>query len=164
MTNTIWIPGIPAPQGSKRHVGNGILIESSKRVGPWRAVVALTVGEQTTTVLDGPVRIELQFVMPRPKATPKRSTPPAVKKPDLDKLTRAVLDAITGVSYRDDSQVVDLLASKRIAELGEPPGLSLTVEGAFCHCGGRAEIAGMCSPCKYSAHETCPCSIHKETP
>ncbi|QDH92357.1 RusA-like resolvase [Gordonia phage Spooky] len=57
MTNTIWIPGIPAPQGSKRHVGNGILIESSKRVGPWRAVVALTVGEQTTTVLDGPVRI-----------------------------------------------------------------------------------------------------------
>jgi crossover junction endodeoxyribonuclease RusA len=119
-------------------VGNGILIESSKRVGPWRAVVALTVGEQTTSVLDGPVRIELQFVMPRPKATPKRSTPPAVKKPDLDKLTRAVLDAITGVSYRDDSQVVDLVASKRIAELGEPPGLALTV---------------------------CPCSIHiQETP
>ena len=135
---TIWIPGIPAPQGSKRHVGNGILIESSKRVGPWRAVVAIAVGEQTTTVLDGPVRIELQFVMPRPKATPKRSTPPAVKKPDLDKLTRAVLDAITGVSYRDDSPVVDLVASKRIAELGEPPGLSLTV---------------------------CPCSTHiQETP
>lgn len=126
-TQQIWVPGIPAPQGSKRHVGRGILIESSKRVGPWRAVVALTVGEHTTHVLDGPVRLDLRFVMPRPKATPKRSTPPAVKKPDLDKLVRAVLDAITGVTYRDDSQVVALSASKRLAELGETPGLELHI-------------------------------------
>ena len=126
--NSIWIPGIPAPQGSKRHVGRGILIESSKRVAPWRAVVALTVGEHTTHVINGPVSLILRFVMPRPKATPKRSTPPAVKKPDLDKLARAVLDALSGVAYRDDSQVVSLDASKRLAEPGELPGLKLTIQ------------------------------------
>lgn len=27
-----------------------------------------------------------------------------------------------------------------------------------CHCGAPAEIAGMCSPCKYAAHDTCECS------
>lgn len=125
--NSIWIPGIPAPQGSKRHVGRGILIESSKRVGPWRSVVAVTVGERTTHVIDGPVSLDLRFVMPRPKSTPKRSTPPAVKKPDLDKLTRAVLDALSGVAYRDDSQVVELHATKRLAFLDEIPGLALTI-------------------------------------
>jgi crossover junction endodeoxyribonuclease RusA len=35
----IRINGIPAPQGSKRHVGNGVMIESSKAVGPWREAV-----------------------------------------------------------------------------------------------------------------------------
>jgi len=36
--NEIFIPvlGIPAAQGSKKHVGRGILIESSKKVAPWR--------------------------------------------------------------------------------------------------------------------------------
>ena len=42
--------------------------------------------------------------------------------------------------------------------------VAFTLVERHCHCGGRAEIAGMCSPCKYSAHDTCPCSIHKETP
>ena len=38
MNNKIFIPvrGVPAPQGSKRHIGNGILIENSKKVKPWR--------------------------------------------------------------------------------------------------------------------------------
>lgn len=33
-TTTIIVHGIPAPQGSKRHVGNGVLLESSKMVKP----------------------------------------------------------------------------------------------------------------------------------
>lgn len=103
------------------------MVESSKKVAPWRSVVALTVGEQVRTVLDGPVAVRLDFVMPRPKSTPKRSTPPAVKRPDLDKLVRAVLDACTEVAWRDDSQVISLSASKRIAELdGDIPGVHIT--------------------------------------
>ena len=33
---TITVHGTPAPQGSKRHVGNGVMVESSKKVKPWR--------------------------------------------------------------------------------------------------------------------------------
>lgn len=120
-----FVPGRPAPQGSKRHLGNGVMVESSKSVKPWRVDVAWAVRAVCPEPIDGPVRLDLQFVMPRPKSTPKRSTPPAVKRPDVDKLARAVLDAITGVVVSDDSQIVDLRASKRLAEIDESPGLHL---------------------------------------
>ena len=123
---SVFIPGRPAPQGSKRHLGNGIMVESSKAVKPWRVDVAWAAREHFPTPLEGPVRLELEFVMPRPKSTPKRSTPPAIKRPDVDKLARAVLDAITGVVVVDDSQIVELWATKRIAEIGEPSGVFLT--------------------------------------
>jgi crossover junction endodeoxyribonuclease RusA len=128
----IFISGQPAPQGSKRHVGNGIMIESCKRVKPWRESIrcALTTEMgQPVTRLEGAVRCGLEFVLRRPVSTPKRTTPPAVKKPDIDKLGRAVLDAITSAGViGDDSQVVSLMATKRIAELGETPGLHLSLE------------------------------------
>lgn len=114
-----FVPGRPAPQGSKRHVGRGILIESSKEVGPWRERVALAAHSHTDGPMTGPVGIRLGFVMPRPKSTPKRSTPAAVKKPDIDKISRAILDALTGIAWNDDSQVTDLHASKRLAEIGK---------------------------------------------
>ena len=40
-----FVEGIPASQGSKRHVGRGILIESSKRVKPWRSDVRIAAQE-----------------------------------------------------------------------------------------------------------------------
>lgn len=125
----VWIAGVPAPQGSKRHVGGGRLVESSKAVGPWRTLVAWHLAQHHLGApVDGPLTVRLGFVMPRPAATPKRSTPPAVRRPDLDKLVRAVLDAATAVVWRDDSQVVELAASKRLAELDEQPGVRIEVE------------------------------------
>lgn len=122
----VFIPGRPAPQGSKRHLGNGIMVESSKAVKPWRVDVAWAAREAFLSPMDGPVRLELGFVMPRPKSAPKKSTPAAIKRPDLDKLVRAVMDAITGVVVVDDSQIVHLVATKRIAEIGEQSGVELT--------------------------------------
>lgn len=71
--------------------------------------------------------VNIEFVLPRPMSTPKRSTPPAIKKPDLDKLARAILDALTHTVIADDSQVVNLRASKRLAELDETPGANIRV-------------------------------------
>ncbi|WP_280201288.1 RusA family crossover junction endodeoxyribonuclease [Nocardia cyriacigeorgica] len=123
----LFIPGTPAPQGSKKHVGRGILVESSQAVGPWRERVALAVHQQGWQPLDGPVAVDLTFVMPRPKSTPKRWTPAAVKRPDIDKLARAILDAITGQAFADDSQVVELNLTKRLADPGCQPGVWITV-------------------------------------
>jgi crossover junction endodeoxyribonuclease RusA len=128
----VFVPGRPAPQGSKtprgRLGGHVQLVESSKTVGPWRQTVAYTAAQVFVgPPLDGPLLVRLGFVMPRPAATPKRRTPPAVKKPDVDKLARAVFDALTSVVWRDDSQVVDVHATKRLAELDETPGVHIVV-------------------------------------
>jgi len=57
-----------------------------------------------------------QFVRPKSHYTAKGAlrdaAPRHVGKPDIDKLCRAVLDALTGIAYADDSQVVALDASK----------------------------------------------------
>ncbi len=126
-----FVPGKPAPQGSKRHVGRGILVESSKEVGPWRERVALAAHNAMAgrSVADGAVSVILYFILPRPKSAPKSRTPAAVKRPDLDKLVRACLDAITDVIISDDSQVVTIYAHKRIAEIGETAGVEIRVEG-----------------------------------
>lgn len=144
----IFVAGKPAPQGSKHgrpiykgtgdakvFTGKVAQVESAKKtVVPWRADVrAACVNEegQPRTRFDGPVRVLLEFVMPRPLSTPKRSTPPAVKKPDIDKLQRAVLDAVSSAGvWRDDSQVVDIHATKRLAELDETAGCRIRIEVA----------------------------------
>ena len=131
---SLFVPGQPAPQGSKRYLGRGVMVESSKAVKPWREdirwrLLALPAAERAAWPLQGPVRVELEFVLRRPKATPKRSTPPATKKPDVDKLQRAVLDAVGSAGvWGDDSQVVTVVASKRLAEIDEAPGCGLRIE------------------------------------
>ena len=127
----LFVPGVPAPQGSKRHVGRGIMVESSKAVGPWRERVALAFAE----LLDGesPTRaavvLNARFTFTRPKSHLRangvaRESAPAtpVTRPDLDKLCRAILDALSGVAIVDDSQVVAIVASK---EYGGAPGVYL---------------------------------------
>lgn len=132
-----FVPGIPAPQGSKRHLGNGVMVESSKRVKPWRADIRAEALRHLGRPYDGPVSVDVMFVFPRPKrhlGTGRNAgivlpSAPALhtQKPDLDKLLRAVGDALTGVAYRDDSQIVALHSWKRWAEPGERFGASITV-------------------------------------
>jgi Holliday junction resolvase RusA-like endonuclease len=136
--------GTPAPQGSKRHVGNGVMVESSKRVKPWRqdvqaaAETALLDEMPYLTLWDGPVEVEIEFRFARPKGhyrTGKNahilrdSAPdhPAVR-PDIDKTSRAVLDALkTAGALKDDAQVTDLHAVKRYCRRGQLPGALITV-------------------------------------
>jgi crossover junction endodeoxyribonuclease RusA len=132
-----WVPGKAAPQGSKRHVGRGILVESSRELGPWRERVALQASADMRSLGFDPVAphvpvgVRAEFVLPRLASAPKsRPHPPAVTRPDLDKLLRAVLDAITGPVIHDDAQVVRFLepTGKRRANLGEEPGCWIQVE------------------------------------
>jgi len=125
----LWVAGVPAPKGSKRHVGGGRLIESSKRLPEWRNQLSscLEWGWRSTT-LTGALGVKLDFVMPRPKRLAKTANPQAVSRPDVDKLARGVLDELqlAGV-MRDDSQVVSLFASKRVAEFGRQSGVWIEV-------------------------------------
>ena len=73
---------------------------------------------------DGPVLLFLFFKMQKPKSAPKTRRIYAVKKPDLDKLIRAVKDSLTGVIYNDDSQVIHVYPWK---DYSPTPGIDLTV-------------------------------------
>lgn len=121
----------PAPKGSYRFV-RGHAIPMSKREKPWRnlvadnARIAMTREKFTQFDKDVPVSVRITFLMPQPK-TVKRHMPTV--PPDIDKLCRAVLDALTDVGvWVDDSQVVDLGATKIYAS-GIQVGAYITVEG-----------------------------------
>ncbi len=124
----LFVPGTPVPQGSTRAFvvkGRAVVTAANKRTYPWRADIAAHVRSAIGPGIvypTGPVDMSLRFVMPRRKSEPERSTPAHTRKPDADKLIRAVLDAITGLVFTDDSQVTEIHATKRIAGIGEQPG------------------------------------------
>lgn len=131
---TIFVAGIPAPQGSAKGFVVGkraIVTHDNKRTMPWRSQVTEALQAHFTECLREPFAVTMAFVMPRPASLPKtKPAPPHTKKPDLDKLTRAVLDAGTGIVWADDACVVELHASKRYAAIGEQCGLYLRIEWA----------------------------------
>ena len=109
------------------------MVESSKKLKPWRDDVraALTGPDGMPKAIFGfaAVNARIEFVMPRPASAPKKSTPPATKRPDLDKLFRALMDAITSAGvWKDDSQCVGAVVTKRLAEIGETPGCHLLLQ------------------------------------
>ena len=78
-------------------------------------------------MFEGAVMLDVTFVRERPKSLPKRTTPAHTKYPDLSKLVRAIEDALTGIVWHDDSQVVETHSRKRYAEPGERPGAIILV-------------------------------------
>jgi len=123
------IPGIPRPQGSKRHVGNGRMIEMSKFVANWRSLVSLQshIAMKGLEIVRKPlvVSISAEFYFDRPKShyttTGLRLTAASghTGRPDVDKLLRAMLDGMTGIVFEDDSQVRIDCAAKYYGKIAE---------------------------------------------
>jgi crossover junction endodeoxyribonuclease RusA len=127
--------GIPIPQGSKTaFVVKGRAVVTDGKKGPalkeWRMAIAWEarkwLSETNTAPIDGPIKLAVTFYMPRPKSAPKRVLFPATR-PDLDKLTRAVGDALAGIIYTEDSRIVDIVVSKRFA-VNSAPRAEIAVE------------------------------------
>ena len=78
--------------------------------------------QNNTIPIPDPVTVALYFRMKRIKSLPKTKEIPHCKKPDIDNLAKAFLDAITPVILADDKQVVELHVSKRYALKEEQPG------------------------------------------
>lgn len=148
----IDVAGLPAPQGSKNPVpvkthgkwatGKGgrpiiSLIDSCKRLKPWREMVARRArAEWGGRRLElGPIILVMTFVFERPRnhfRTGKFSAelrPDAPQHllsfPDVDKLARAICDSLTGVIYSDDAQVIQIDAAKKY---GQASGARIQVE------------------------------------
>lgn len=126
-----YVTGTPAPQGSKRYIGNGRMIEMSKRLPAWRKALVV----KATEILAGrdgfdrdtPLYCGLTFNMPRGRTVTRRY--PTVT-PDIDKLERAVFDAMTTAKvWGDDAQVVSGPRTKRYAD-DVPAGVRIVIREA----------------------------------
>ncbi len=109
--------GEPIPKGSTRaFVVNGVAVttNANPKTKDWERLIK---GELQVArpgdIITGPVDVTLQFYMTRGKSV-KRPYP--ITKPDIDKLCRAAIDAMTGIVFKDDSQVIGLQAIKRYAD------------------------------------------------
>jgi Holliday junction resolvase RusA-like endonuclease len=127
----IRIYGDPAPQGSKR-VFNGRIVEASgNKLKIWRKAIAAACQNLVTeehSLLLGPVRVEVEFYLPRPVSVTIKKRALPIVPPDLDKLLRGLLDGIgqSEVIWGDDSQVVQIDAVKLYADETEP-GATVTI-------------------------------------
>lgn len=141
---SFFVPGIPAPGGSKRHIGGGRMIDASKRNRPWRTAVAefgmkawndaCAANGWSIDPTAIPLAVVFHFTMPRPKAHYRSNgevKPNAPRfhshAPDATKLVRSTEDALTGIVWRDDGQIARQSAAKHY---GERPGVTVTVWAA----------------------------------
>ena len=122
MKYVITVEGIEAaPQGSKTYMGKGRMIESCKRVRPFRDAVRVEANKVVEELISEPVHIEISFWFNRPKShlnskgelkPSEPKYPTKINIGDIDKLCRSTLDALTLSAISDDSQVVSLQARK----------------------------------------------------
>ena len=122
----------PAPQGSKRYVGNGRFVEASKKLEPWRQAIAHAVKEMFKTTGDETpfteaCQVEVTFVLPKPK-TVKRDLPTVF--PDADKLARSLGDSISLPKYAqliEDDSLICRWEIRKIYGTTETMGCSVIV-------------------------------------
>lgn len=136
-----FVPGIPAPKGSARafyikKLGRSVITNANAKTKPWEATIrAEASGHGCKPDFVGEVHVEAIFHFTRPKGhygkRGLRDSAPAAntKKPDIDKLARTLLDALTGVAFIDDAQVTQLVVSKRYVTAGGQPGVTVTIHG-----------------------------------
>lgn len=135
MTELVFtVFGVAQPQGSARaFMPKGsrfpIVTSDNPQLKGWRQLVAQAASQALAGAgqfEEGPVRVVAEFYLPRPKSL-KDKPAPHMTRPDVDKLARAIGDALTGVVWRDDSQVVQLKVSKFYAGVGESPRAVIAV-------------------------------------
>jgi Holliday junction resolvase RusA-like endonuclease len=136
----VWVQGDPKGQPRPRAFSRGghARVYDPGTAEGWKQTIALKFN-MVTAPIEGPVRVELAFYLPRPKghygsgknALALKTLAPTwhIAKPDTDNLAKAVLDVLTTLrAWHDDSQVASMGVTKRYAMPLQGPGCRITVE------------------------------------
>lgn len=131
-----FVAGKPATKGSARAIKRGgyaVLVASSSNKNrdeqrAWATVVGQVARRHcAVSAMFGPIAVEVRFYLPRGSSV-KRERPSV--KPDIDKLLRATFDALTGIAWSDDAQVVEVTASKFYVAPGGEAGAWIRIQPA----------------------------------
>jgi Holliday junction resolvase RusA-like endonuclease len=133
---TLTVPGVPVAQPRQRFTRGGINYTPAQHpANAWKAALAFAWHNTSSSRLDGPLALSVEFVMPRTTARPKKvpkvlwgsGRVPSPSRPDLDNLVKAVKDALNKLAYDDDGQVAVLYAVKSYAATNEQPHATITL-------------------------------------
>lgn len=128
----IFVPGIPKTKGSYRlvrskYTGKAVALNACEGEKDWKNRVyssALDKPPRDGVLEDVPLGLYIIFYLPKPKRIKKSGLVPHDKRPDLDKLIRSILDALTFVWFRDDGQISQIWAMKYY---GKDPGVNISL-------------------------------------
>lgn len=132
---SFFVHGRPAPKGSYRRGRHGAIIPASKYLAEWsEAVEARAKIHAGDSPISGPVMLQADFLLARPKGhfhtsgqLAARAIGSYPRRPDLDKLLRATMDALVSAGLlADDSQILEIHASKRYA-ISTSSGVSIGI-------------------------------------
>lgn len=134
----IDVIGQPGTKGSMRAVAPGVVVPDSKKLKPWHAAVVHAAqdalqGQPQPRYVDAALEVSITFRFNRPKGHYgkkglKSSAPALVRvRPDIDKVERATLDALTGIVFVDDARIARTAMEKRYCQPGEVEGCTILV-------------------------------------
>ncbi|MDR4022740.1 MAG: RusA family crossover junction endodeoxyribonuclease [Eubacteriales bacterium] len=134
MTYEITIPGTPVAKGRPRVGRYGTY--TPKKTATYESYVqycwAAEYGAQPPS--EQPLEVSVIFYMPIPKSITKKAREAITegvtkhtKKPDLDNMAKAILDALNGLAYKDDSQIYSLTLYKTY---DDSPSTTVTIKEA----------------------------------
>lgn len=131
-----------------------VVTSDNKSLKSWETAIRSTLQQvmptipraQRVAIWSAPIAVALNFHLPRPKSLPKRVTD-HLKKPDLDKCVRGAIDALIGVVFLDDSQVVSISATKQYADGAARLDVAVTLlDGPLFHLvDGKESVDGPAS-------------------
>ena len=134
-----FVPGAPIGKGRPRAArrGAGVVMFTPEKTAGYEALVAATAAAALAgnslahQLLDGPLNVVLEMRFPVPAGWSKAKRARALagaewhtSKPDADNVAKAILDACNGVVFRDDAQVVVLIATKAFSK---EPGVRVAI-------------------------------------
>lgn len=125
---TFVVPGQPQGKGRPRvgRVGDHARMFTPSKTLAYEGLIAMACQQamQGRELLQGPVLLEMRMLHAIPKSWSKKRQQAALEgsimptvKCDADNCLKAVCDALNGVAWRDDTQVVNVSLSKRYADL-----------------------------------------------
>jgi len=129
MNVSFTVPGEPVAQGRPRitTINGRARAFDPKKSRSYKAVVSDRAENamKCRAPIEGAVDLSVTAYFTCPKSRHRKRTPraqePRVQRPDIDNVVKAIKDAMTGIVWLDDSQVVRLQALKFTAAQGEPP-------------------------------------------
>lgn len=127
------VPGEPKAQGRPRfaRMGNFVRAYDPKVSGDFKSRIAFFAKESGVISTDEAVTLQIDVYVKRPKARCRKSDStirlPCSKRPDVDNYAKAVMDALTGIAWKDDGQIQELTVRKYYHEIGLSPRTEISV-------------------------------------